>query len=128
MFLKKQTLFIVPFKVFSSFSVYFKKLSATNYCTHTSINSITPHLPLKEVMGLFIVFLGYIYRVGWGPLWVGINYYTSNLLSLSTFNVLFAISFFESELEVAYAVLMLMQCSCFCSAFVYVVFFQPGLC
>ena len=26
----------------------------TNYCTHTSIN-ITPHLPLKVVMGSIIV-------------------------------------------------------------------------
>jgi hypothetical protein len=40
----------------SSLSVYFIKLSTTNYCTHTSIN-ITPHLPLKVVMGLIIVFV-----------------------------------------------------------------------
>ncbi len=40
-------------KVFSSLSVYFIKLSTTNYCTHISIN-ITPHLPLKVVMGLII--------------------------------------------------------------------------
>ncbi len=56
---------------------YFIKLSTTNYCTHTNINSITPHLPLKVVMGLIIVFVGYIYVVRWGPLWVGINYYAS---------------------------------------------------
>ncbi len=40
--------------IFSSLSVYFIKLSTTNYCTHTSIN-ITPHLPLKVVMGLIMV-------------------------------------------------------------------------
>jgi hypothetical protein len=32
----------------------------TNYCTHTNSNSITPHLPLKVVMGSIIVFIGYI--------------------------------------------------------------------
>jgi hypothetical protein len=37
----------------------------TNYCTHTSIN-ITPHLPLKVVMGLIIIFLVlYVYRIRW---------------------------------------------------------------
>ncbi len=45
-----------------SLSVYFIKLSTTNYCTHTSI-SITPHLPLKVVMGLIIIFV--ILYIGW---------------------------------------------------------------
>jgi hypothetical protein len=52
--------------------VYFIKLSTTNYCTHTNIN-INPHLPLKVVTSLIIVFMGFIYRVRWGPLWVGIK-------------------------------------------------------
>ncbi len=64
---------------FSSLGVYFIKLSTTNYCTHTSIN-ITPPLPLKVVMGRIIVFVGFIYRIRWGPLWVGINYYIDRLL------------------------------------------------
>ncbi len=48
--------------IISSFSVYFIKLSTTIFCTHTYIN-ITPHLPLKVVMSLIIVFIGFIYRV-----------------------------------------------------------------
>ncbi len=60
---------------------------------------------------------------------MGINYYTSNLLPLSSFEF-FAISFFESEVEsclcsaYAYAVLMLMHCL----QYVYVVFFKLGVC
>ena len=75
----------------SSFSIYFIKLSTTNYCTHTNINSITPHLPLKVVMGLIIVFVGYIYVVRWGPLWVGINHYIGIFLIVqkTCLNVIF---------------------------------------
>jgi hypothetical protein len=115
---------------FSSLSVYFIKLSTTNYCTHTSIN-ITPHLPLTVVMGICS------FRIRWGPLWVGINYYNWYISSLLSLRFLFlfiflfckkeffflAISFFESKVVIclcsayAYAVFMPMHCLCLCSVF-----------
>ena len=75
----------------SSFSVNSIKLSTTNYCTHTNINSITPDIPLKVVIGLIIVFVGYINVVRWGPLWVGINHYIGIFLIVqkTCLNVIF---------------------------------------
>ncbi len=61
-FLEEQKKNFPSIEIFSSLGVYFIKLSTTNYCTHTSIN-ITPHLPLKVVMGLIIVFVGFKYRI-----------------------------------------------------------------
>ena len=48
-------------------------------------------LLLVVVMGLIIVFVGYIYVVRWGPLCVGINYYIGIFLIVqkTCLNVIF---------------------------------------